>query len=48
MPGHMGNRRVTVRGLRVLKVDAERNLLILKGSTPGARGSLLELGKRHG
>jgi large subunit ribosomal protein L3 len=39
---------VTVRGLRVLKVDAERNLLILKGSTPGARGSLLELGKRHG
>ena len=48
MPGHMGNRRVTVRGLRVLKVDAERNLLILKGATPGARGSLLELGKRNG
>ncbi len=48
MPGHMGNQRVTVRGLRVLKVDAEKNLLILKGATPGARGSLLELGKRHG
>ncbi len=48
MPGHMGNRRVTVRGLRVLKVDAERNLLVLKGATPGARGSLLELGKGNG
>jgi len=48
MPGHMGNRRVTVRGLRVLKVDAERNLLILKGATPGSRGALLELGKRNG
>ena len=48
MPGHTGNRRVTVRGLRVVKVDAERNLLILKGATPGARGTLLELGKRNG
>lgn len=48
MPGHMGNQRVTVRGLRVLKVDAEKNLLVLKGATPGARGALLELGKRHG
>ncbi|MCX6101523.1 MAG: 50S ribosomal protein L3 [Candidatus Bipolaricaulota bacterium] len=48
MPGHMGNERVTVRGLRVLKVDAEKNLLILKGATPGARGALLELGKRNG
>jgi len=48
MPGHMGNQRVTVRGLRVLKVDAEKNLLILKGATPGARGTLLELGKRNG
>jgi large subunit ribosomal protein L3 len=48
MPGHMGDQRVTVRGLRVVKVDAEKNLLILKGSTPGARGALLELGKRNG
>jgi len=48
MPGHTGSERVTVRGLKVLKVDAERNLLIVRGSTPGARGSLLELGKRHG
>ena len=48
LPGHMGARRVTVKGLRVLKVDAERNLLVVKGSTPGARGAILELGKRHG
>ncbi len=48
MPGHTGHRRITVRALRVLKVDTERNLIVLKGSTPGARGAVLELGKRHG
>jgi len=48
LPGHTGARRVTVRGVQVLRVDAERNLLVLKGSTPGARGTILELGKRHG
>ncbi|MGD9675510.1 MAG: 50S ribosomal protein L3 [Candidatus Bipolaricaulia bacterium] len=48
MPGHAGDERVTVRGLKVLKVDPERNLIIVRGSTPGARGSLLELGRRHG
>jgi len=48
LPGQMGSRRTTVRGLRVLRVDSERNLLIVKGSTPGARGTILELGKRHG
>ncbi len=48
LPGQMGARRVTVRGLRVLRVDPERNLLIVKGATPGARGTVLELGKRDG
>lgn len=48
LPGHTGARRVTVKGLQVLRVDAERNLLVLKGSTPGSRGAILELGKRHG
>ena len=48
MPGHMGMRRVSVRGLQVLRVDAEKNLLVIKGSTPGPRGAILELGKRHG
>ena len=46
LPGQMGARRTTVRGLRVLRVDNERNLLIVKGATPGARGTVLELGKR--
>ena len=48
LPGHTGARRVTVRGLRVLRVDPERNLLIVKGSTPGPRGSILKIGKRDG
>jgi large subunit ribosomal protein L3 len=46
MPGQMGAKRVTVRGLQVLGIDAERNLLILRGATPGTRGSILEVGKR--
>jgi len=48
LPGQTGAKRVTVRGLQVLMVDAERNLLVVKGSTPGARGTILELGKRNG
>ena len=48
LPGHMGARRVTVRGLKVLRVDREKNLLIVKGATPGACGTILELGKRNG
>ena len=38
MPGQMGNRRVTVKNVRVVRVDAERNLLFLKGGVPGANG----------
>jgi large subunit ribosomal protein L3 len=43
MPGQMGNRRTTQRGLEVAEVDAERNLLLLKGSVPGARNSVIEV-----
>lgn len=43
MPGHMGAERVTVQNLRVIKVDAERNLLFVKGGIPGANGGLLEV-----
>jgi len=46
LPGHAGSRRVTVRGLEVLLVDPERNLLVVSGPTPGARGTILEIGKR--
>jgi len=43
MPGQMGNERVTVQNLRVVKVDAERNLLFVKGGIPGAPGGILEI-----
>ncbi len=41
MPGRYGNERVTVRNLKVIKVDPENNLLVVKGGVPGARGGLL-------
>jgi large subunit ribosomal protein L3 len=43
MPGQMGNRRVTQRGLELLEVDAERNLLIVRGAVPGPSGGLVEI-----
>ncbi len=41
MSGQMGNERVTARAYKVVRVDAERNLLLLKGGVPGARGALV-------
>ena len=41
MGGHMGDERVTVKKLQVVKVDAERNLLLVKGAVPGARNAVL-------
>ena len=41
MAGHMGDRTATIKKLRVARVDAERNLLLVKGSLPGARGALI-------
>jgi large subunit ribosomal protein L3 len=38
MAGHMGDERVTQRGLRVVDVDAERNLLVVRGAVPGSNG----------
>ncbi len=45
MAGHMGNRRVTARKLKVVQADPERNLLLVKGAVPGANGGLLVLEK---
>jgi large subunit ribosomal protein L3 len=39
MAGHMGNRQVTTQSLEVVRVDAERNLLLVKGAVPGATGN---------
>jgi len=41
MSGHMGHERVTVLNLQVVKVDAERNLLLVRGAVPGPRGGLV-------
>ena len=43
MPGQMGNKRVTQRGLEIAAIDAERNLLLIKGSVPGSRNGILEV-----
>jgi large subunit ribosomal protein L3 len=43
MAGQMGSKRVTQRGLRVVEVDAERNLLLIRGAVPGAPGAVLEI-----
>ena len=40
-PGQMGNKRITVKNLKVVKIDEERNLLLVKGAVPGARGTRL-------
>jgi large subunit ribosomal protein L3 len=41
MPGHMGSETVTVKKLEVIKVDAEQNLLVVKGAVPGGKNGLL-------
>jgi large subunit ribosomal protein L3 len=43
MPGQMGNKRRTQKGLEVASIDAERNLLLIKGSVPGSKNSLVEV-----
>jgi large subunit ribosomal protein L3 len=42
-PGHMGSRRATQRGLEVIAVDVAKNLLMVRGSVPGATGSVVEV-----
>ena len=43
MAGRYGGTKTTVKGLVVLKVDSERNLLVVKGSVPGKPGALLSI-----
>jgi len=43
MPGHYGHEAVTIQNLQIVKVDAERNLLLVKGAVPGPKGSLLTI-----
>ena len=48
MPGHMGARNFTELGLRVVKVDAERNLLFVRGAVPGPTNGLVTVRKQGG
>ena len=43
MAGHMGNRRITVKGLEIVGVDTDRNILMVKGGIPGAPNSLVQI-----
>jgi large subunit ribosomal protein L3 len=43
LPGHMGSDTVTVRNLDVVRIDADQNLLLVKGAVPGAKGALLTI-----
>ena len=45
MPGQMGNKQITIQNLEIVKVDAENNLLLVKGSIPGAKGAYLTIEK---
>ena len=43
MPGHMGNKKITIQNLEIVKVDAENNLILVKGAVPGPKKSLVTL-----
>ena len=44
-PGQFGNTRVTLKNVKIVRVDAEKNLLLVKGSVPGAPGSIVLIRK---
>ena len=43
MPGQMGHKRVTVQNLEVVRVDAENNVLLVKGAVPGSKKALITI-----
>lgn len=43
LPGHMGVEKVTVQNLEVVKVDMDKNLILIKGAVPGAKGGLVTI-----
>ena len=43
LPGQMGGDRITIQNLEVVKVDAERNVILIKGNVPGSKKSLVEI-----
>ena len=45
MPGQMGNKRITVKNVKIVRIDNEKNLMLVKGAVPGAPGSSLMVRK---
>lgn len=43
LPGHMGCETITIQNLEVVKVDLDKNVILVKGSVPGAKGSILKI-----
>ena len=43
LPGHMGVETVTIQNLEVVKVDLDKNVILVKGSVPGAKGAVLKI-----
>ena len=43
MPGHMGTDTVTTKNLEVVRIDAEQNLILVKGAVPGAKGGIVRV-----
>lgn len=43
MPGHMGSKKITIQNLEIVKVDAENNLLLVKGAVPGPKKALVTI-----
>jgi large subunit ribosomal protein L3 len=43
MPGHMGDRRITVKNLKVVEINKDKNIMFIKGAVPGARNGLVEI-----
>jgi len=43
MPGHMGNKQITVQNLTIVQADPERNLILVKGAVPGPRGTMVSI-----
>ena len=43
LPGHMGNTTVTIQNLEVVKVDLDKNVILVKGSVPGPKGAILKI-----
>lgn len=43
MPGHVGNVQVTVRNLEIVKIDPEKNIILVKGAVPGPKKGLVTI-----